>query len=86
MKGREGSGEECVFVPNMMMVVVVMRMTTFLDVAFFVVILQRTQTKPDKACYKDPHFPLKYQDPILFVQFPWSHRMFEHEQVFWGEF
>lgn len=76
MKRREGSGEECVFVPNMMMVVV----------AFFVVILQRTQAKPDKACYKDPHFPLKYQDPILFVQFPWSHRMFEHEQVFWGGF
>lgn len=66
MEGREGSGDECMFVPDMMMMVVVMTMTTFLGVAFFVMILQRTQSKTDKADFTDPILPLKINIKIQF--------------------
>lgn len=60
MEGREGSGEECMFVSDIMMMA-----TFFLGVAFFVVILQRT-IKNYKADFTDPILPLKINIKIQF--------------------
>ena len=53
VEGREGSGEECMFVSDMMMMA-----TFFLGVAFFIVILQRTIKNLQSRLYR-PHFAPK---------------------------